>query len=99
MNIRFLIAAAAALLIAVPASAQSSFVMVIGEFSAPRTITADVTADPAILVEQAADRACARPFMRDLKAQVMYRDCLTAARAQAVTLIEQRAASAQLALR
>ena len=99
MKIRLLGAVCTALLLAVPASAQSSFLMVIGDFPAPRAAAASAATDPATLVEVAAERACARPYLRDLKAQVMYRECLTEARAQAVAQIEQRSATAQLAAR
>jgi len=96
MNIRFLGAFCAALTLAAPASAQSSFVMVIGEMPTARAPAVSVPLDEATLIEAAAERACERPRLNNLKGQLLYRDCLVEVRAEAQA---QLAAGAQFATR
>lgn len=90
MNIRFLGAFGAALLLAAPALAQSSFVMVIGEFSAPRTNTVAAADSQATLIESAAERACIEPHLRDLRARSAYRACLDEVRTKALLQLAAR---------
>jgi hypothetical protein len=92
MKIRFLGAFCTALLLAAPAYAAPEFNMTFEQAAATRTVTV------AALVNDAAKQACERPFIRDVKGQALYRDCLASARAEALKLVEQRA-SAQLASR
>ena len=96
MKIRFLAAACTALLLAAPANAQSSFVMIIGEMPTARVAVASAPVDQASLVEAAAERACYRPRLNNLKGQVMYRECLEEVRADAQA---QLAAGRQFAAR
>jgi hypothetical protein len=69
------------------AQAQSAFVMVIGErtYEQKRPDRTPLTDEQR--VEIAAERACEKPFIRDLKGQRLYAECLTEARAQAVALL------------
>jgi hypothetical protein len=96
VKIRFLAAACTALVLAVPASAQSSFVMIIGEMPTGRVAVASAPADQATLIEAAAERACYRPRLNNLKGQLLYRECLTEVRAEAQA---QLAAGRQFAAR
>ena len=96
MKIRFLAAACTALVLAVPASAQSSFVMIIGEIPTARVPVASAPADQASLIEAAAERACYRPRLNNLKGQLLYRECLVEVRADAQAQI---AAGRQFAAR
>tara|TARA_A100001391_G_scaffold99255_2_gene65878 strand:+ start:10883 stop:11185 length:303 start_codon:yes stop_codon:yes gene_type:complete len=82
------------------AQAQSAFVMVIGErtYEQNRPARAPLTDEQRI--EIAAEQACKKPFIRDLKGQRLYAECLTEARAQAVALLaENEAPATQLSLR
>lgn len=96
MNIRFLAAACTALVLAVPASAQSSFVMIIGELPTAPVAVARAPVDQATLIEATAERACYRPRLNNLKGQILYRECLTQVRAETQA---QLAAGAQFAAR
>ena len=96
MKIRFLAAACTALLLAAPANAQSSFVMIIGELPTARVAVASAPVDQASLIEAAAERACDRPRLNNLKGQIIYRACLVEVRAEAQA---QLAAGRQFAAR
>ncbi|WP_305097854.1 hypothetical protein [Croceibacterium aestuarii] len=78
---KLLIAAlATSVLGAVPASAQST-VLVIGERPAPRPSERHTpTLDQKI--EVALDRACEKPFLRDLKGWQLYKDCRSEVRGE-----------------
>lgn len=82
------------------AQAQSAFVMVIGErtYEQSRPDRAPLTDEQRI--EVAAEQACEKPFIRDLKGQRLYSECLTEARAQAVAqLAANETERTQLSLR
>lgn len=96
MNIRFLGAFCAALMLAAPAYAQSSFVMIIGNAPTARVPAANAPLDQAALIELAAERACERPRLSNLKGQLLYRECLVEVRAEAQA---QLAAGGQFAAR
>lgn len=93
-----IIFAAAAMLAAVPAAAQTMPV-VIKTGSADRVVSsADLSMQDR--VEIAAAQACEKPFLRDLKAQELYASCLNEARAQANAILAERLGSpTELALR
>ncbi len=90
MKIRFLGAFCTALMLAAPAYAQSSFVLVIGEFSAPRANTVSAADSQAALIETTAERACIEPHLRDLRARSAYRACLDEVRAKALLQLAAR---------
>ena len=75
-----LVSAAAALLAAVPASAQT-FPLVIGEMPSPKEQRIVVEPSLEERIEDAVDTACVRPFIRDLKGWQMYERCAVEARA------------------
>ena len=82
------------------AQAQSAFVMVVGErtYEQNRPDRAPLTDEQRIQV--AAEQACEKPFIRDLKGQRLYAECLTEARAQAVAqLAANETTGTQLSLR
>lgn len=85
-----------ALIAATPAHAQSSFVMVIGKTPAASQQREERTVSRADLIERAVDKACARPALRDLKMQRLYRECLAELRAE---LAERQQAGQQVAIR
>ncbi|MEN7537970.1 UrcA family protein [Aurantiacibacter flavus] len=88
------------LALAPAAQAQSAFVMVIGErsYEQSRPDRAPLTDEQRI--EIAAEQACEKPFIRDLKGQRLYAECLTEARAQAVAqLAANTTEGTQLSLR
>ncbi|GEM_PF-1106571 len=76
-----LFSAAAALLVAAPASAQT-FVLVVGELPTEDEETIVVTASLDEQIEDAIETACVRPFIRDLKGWQMYERCVVEARAE-----------------
>jgi hypothetical protein len=83
----------------VVATAQS-FPLIVG--SLPRneiTVTATPTFEQQL--EIAAEGACEKPFLRNLKGQQIYAECLAEARAQAEAILAARAAAraTELALR
>ena len=90
--------AALAVFAATPLAAQT-MPLVIHNGSGDRiTVTAPVAAEQ--LVEIAAKQACAKPFLRDLKGQELYAECLQIARTQAEAVLAERAlANTQLAAR
>ncbi|WP_137680744.1 UrcA family protein [Aurantiacibacter suaedae] len=94
------LAVLATLAVSSTAQAQSAFVMVVGE----RTYELD-RPDHAPLsderrIEIAAEQACEKPFIRDLKGQRLYAECLSEARAQAVAqLAANEVRGTQLSLR
>lgn len=87
--------AASALLLAVPANAQSAFVMIVGE--APRAAVSEADSAPTreSLIEGAVTRACPAPFIRDLKRRALQAECETAARAEAEAMLAEREVPAQ----
>lgn len=90
--------AASALLLAVPANAQSAFVLIIGELpsaeaDAPRRA---LTAEE--LIDEAVETACPRPFIRDLKGWSLYNACAATARAEAELHFAERSAAAEPAI-
>lgn len=80
----------------VPAAAQTVMIIKVGYDRAPRAETA-LTADA--LVADAAERACVRPFLRNLRAQELYRLCLEEARAEAEAKLVARGIPAEIARR
>lgn len=85
-----LLAAFAALTAAQPVLAQSS-VLIIGSFPAERAAKERTPLTTEQRIEITAERICEKPFLRDLKGQVMYRECLTEAREQVrAVLVEGR---------
>ena len=87
--------AASALLLAVPANAQSAFVLVIGEL--PR---AEAQAPARVLtteerIDEAVEDACPRPFIRDLKGWSLYHACAASARAEAELQVAGRDTAAE----
>lgn len=90
--------AASALLLAVPANAQSAFVMIVGE--APRAAVSEVDSAPSreSLIENAVSRACPAPFIRDLKRRALQAECETAARTAAEAVLAEREVPTQGAL-
>ncbi|RIV89730.1 UrcA family protein [Aurantiacibacter xanthus] len=82
------------------AQAQSAFVMVIGKRTYEQSRPAPAPLTDERRIEIAAERACEKPFIRDLKGQQLYGECLTEARAQAVAqLAAHQSRLAQLSLR
>ena len=82
------------------AQAQSAFVMIVGErtYEQSRPDRAPLTDEQRI--ELAAQQACEKPFIRDLKAHRLFAECLSEARAEAVALLAATEAPAtQLSLR
>ena len=94
------LAVAATAALSQPVMAQSSFVMIIGEFPAKRAEVTSTVLTEAQVVEIAAEAACDKPFIRDLKGQALYAKCLTEARTQAAAqLAEERTTAPLLAAR
>ncbi|MFC3098093.1 hypothetical protein [Alteraurantiacibacter palmitatis] len=95
-----LFAAAPALALAsalsAPAAAQSVMIIKMGYDRAPRAEAA-LAADA--IVAEAAERACPRPFLRNLRAQELYRLCLAEARAEAEAKLAARETPTELARR
>jgi hypothetical protein len=104
-DMKFIVPTAVALLLAVPASAQTTPIVLqvatpdrvnIPATNAPVT-NAPATNAPATnaladaRVTQVVEAACARPFIRDLKAQQVYRACMAEVRG----LVEARLATSQ----
>ena len=90
-------ALALAAALSAPAAAASSVLIIPMSFErAPRAETV-LTAEA--IVTQAAERACARPFLRNLRAQELYRLCMEEARAEAEAKLAARSVPAELARR
>ena len=82
------------------AQAQSAFVMVIGERSYDLDRPAPAALTDARRIEIAAEQACEKPFIRNIKGQQLYAECLADARAQASAQLAARTSAApQLSLR
>ena len=97
---KFLISALTiAMLGAVPAFGQTMPLII--EMGHADRVTATAPATLEEQVEIAAENACERPFLRDLKAQQLYADCLSEARSQAELILtaRQAATAPELALR
>ena len=77
-----LLAAFAALTAAQPVLAQASSVLIIGQLPTERTERERTPLSTEQQVELAAERLCEKPFLRDLKGQVMFRECVTETREQ-----------------
>lgn len=87
-----------ALLAAAPAAAQTAPMIIYK--GTPDRITVTSTPDEARLVEIAAEDACAKPFLRDLKGRMLYAECLAEARAEAWAILAERTvAQPELAMR
>lgn len=90
--------AALAIFAATPAAAQTIPLVIQNGTGDRITVTATVSLQERI--EIAAEDACAKPFLRDLKGQELYAECLTEARAQVEAIFAERAlAGAELAAR
>ena len=72
--------AAATMLTAAPAAAQS-YVVVIGEMP-KREVRERAASDLATRIDAAVEQACEKPFIRDLAAWKLYAECTAAARAE-----------------
>jgi len=83
----------------VVASAQT-FPLIIGSFPEDEIV---VSATPTFeeQLELAVKKACEKPFIRNLKGQLLYAECLAEARAQAAAILAERTArlGTELALR
>lgn len=90
--------ATAATLAAVPANAQSAFVMIVGE--APRAAAAEADTAPTreTLVESAVARACPSQFIRDLKRRNLQAECEAEARAEAEAILDTREETAPVTI-
>ncbi|MEL1252059.1 hypothetical protein [Aurantiacibacter gilvus] len=86
--------ATAATLVAVPATAQSAFVMIIGEAPRPAVVETDTPPSRETLIEGAVARACPAPFIRDLKRRNLHAECEAQARAEAEAVLAAREGSA-----
>lgn len=86
--------ATAATLAAVPATAQSAFVMIVGEAPRPAVTEADTAPSRETLIESAVARACPAPFIRDLKRRTLQAACEAEARAEAEAVLAARDLSA-----
>ena len=86
-----------AIALAAPAAAQTSVLMIGKNTSAPVERGADA---PSLSerVENAARKACEKPFIRDLKGREAYRDCLTEVRAEVLKQLALRDASRPLVI-
>lgn len=93
------LALAATAALSQPVLAQSSFVMIIGEWPEQRAEVASTVLTDEQRVEIAAEAACDKPFIRDLKGQALYAECMTEARAEAAAQIAETRAAPQLATR
>ncbi|TIX48896.1 hypothetical protein [Alteraurantiacibacter aquimixticola] len=86
-----------ALLAAAPAAAQTMPLIIENGDGGRITITAPMTEER--MIQLAAENACEKPFIRDLKGWSLYAVCITDARAEAEAILAARkAAGMELAL-
>lgn len=83
-------ALAATMLAAAPAQAQSAFVMIIGKAPSPAEQSVSAPVSREAVIEDAVERACPQPFIRDLKARALRADCVETARAEAEAILAER---------
>lgn len=92
-----LFAAALTAALSAPAAAASTVLVIPMSYERAPRAEAVLTADA--IVSAAAERACARPFLRDLTARELYRACLAEARAEAEAKLAARSVAPELARR
>ncbi len=86
-------------LVAVPAAAQTAPIIIYDAYP-DRVTSAPSAATEAEQVEIAAKAACEAPYIRNLKGQQLYAECLAEARAEAAAILAERAlAGTELAAR
>ena len=89
-------AAALMFALAAPATAQTVLVLQWGSAPAART-QVDLTTEQRI--ELAAEAACEKPFIRNLRGQQLYDACLAEVRAEVEAALAARDAGTELAVR
>ena len=83
-------AALAAAALATPAMASTAIILEVGYDRAPREQAALTLEQRA---ELAAEAACEKPFIRNLRGQQLYAECLAEARAEVAAILAARQAT------